>query len=128
MAGRVCNLYFEGEIPPEVLVRAAITECKHVYELPGRFEVTVYYDPECAACKRLFQFLMELGNIRVRAKPVQRYALEVVGIVGRLVVPVTVASAGRYMRGCPPDFGEFLTRLCGLLGIDPVLVESKGGR
>ncbi|RLE85808.1 MAG: hypothetical protein DRJ41_00450 [Thermoprotei archaeon] len=112
---RICNIVFKGEVPEEIFIKAALTECKYFVNLPRRVKVIVYYDPDCPACKRLFIFMMEIGNLEVEAAHFSEGVNIILQRVNKLVIPFTVIDNGRWLRGCPRTFNEFYEKLLNII-------------
>jgi len=108
---RVCNIVFEGDVPQEVLLKMASSGCGHSLRLPRRVRATVYYDPECPACKRLFIFMMEIGNLEVRGVPFLKGVNKIIAHLGKVVIPFTILDNGRWIRGCPHMLDELYQEL-----------------
>ncbi len=115
---KICNILFDTEPPPAIVVKASLTGCKPVVTLPKRTSIRVLYDPFCPACERLLLYVMDIGNLEVRAEIYTNHIREIISLTGTVVVPVTIAENGRWMRGCPKGFDEFYRRLVGLINLE----------
>lgn len=106
---------FKGEVPEEVFIKAALTRCKHLVDLPRRVKGTVYYDPECPACKRLFFFVMDIGNLEIEAVHFSEGVDKILDRINKLAIPFMVIDNGKWLRGCPRTFEEFYRKLLSIM-------------
>ena len=110
---RLCNIVFEGTVPLEIIVYAAITNCKPKKKFPYPVKMKIYYGPRCPACRRLFMYVIDTAGIEALALSIEfpRYKNRVKELVGEVVTPVFELHNGAVLRGCPIEYEEFNRRL-----------------
>ncbi len=110
---KLCNIVFEGTIPLEIIIYAAITNCKPKNKFPYPVQMKIYYGPRCPACRRLFTYIIDTEGITALALSIEfpKYKEKIKELVGEVVTPVFELHNGAVLRGCPVEYKEFTRRL-----------------